>query len=188
MKSVSLQALAAHVDGRLIGEEAHEVDSVAALSDATNNQVTFLNDKKYKAQLAECQAGLVLIRDEYQDAFTGNKIICDNPYYAYALIAQLLDNSPELVSFHSDNASIADSANVDVSARIGANAVIDEGAQVGANCMIASGAYVGKNVILGEACKVYANASIYHNCIIGDDCIIHSGAVIGSDGFGFANK
>ncbi len=187
MKSVSLQVLAAHVNGFLIGEEANEVNSVAAISDATKSQVTFLNDKKYKAQLADCQAGLVLIRNEHQDAFSGNKIICDNPYYAYALIAQLLDNSPELVSFHSDNACIAESANVDASARIAANAVIDEGAQVGANCMVASGAYVGKNVTLGKACKVYANASIYHNCVIGNDCIIHSGAVIGSDGFGFAN-
>ncbi|WP_111980119.1 UDP-3-O-(3-hydroxymyristoyl)glucosamine N-acyltransferase [Algibacillus agarilyticus] len=188
MIEITLSELATRINAKLIGDGSVVVSSVAGIPDATDREVTFLNDKKYLSDLTECNAGAVILKDEFSDAFSGNRLIADNPYLAYALTAQILDPTPTLATGIAEGAIIAADAIVDASAHVASGAVIESGATVGAYAQIASGAYIGKNAVVGEHSKIHANATIYHGCRLGQYCIIHSGAVIGSDGFGFANN
>ena len=187
MPSFTLAQLAERLSVDLIGDAQHCVETTASIDDATTAQATFFNDKKYLESLKATKAGVVVLKAEFAEHFAGNKLISDNPYLTYALIAQLLDTTPALASGIHPQAVIEQGATVAADAHIAACAVIKSGAVVGSGSEIGAGTYIGENAKVGKGCKIYPNATIYHAVEMGDNCIIHSGAVIGSDGFGFAN-
>ena len=187
MPSFTLAQLAEKLSVELIGDADHLVNTTASIDDADKNQATFFNDKKYLASLQSTQAGVVVLKSEFSEHFSGNKLVSTNPYLTYALIAQLLDTTPDLANGIHPSAVIEEGASVAPDAHIAACAVVKAGAVVASGCQIGAGAYIGENAKLGQGCKIYPNATIYHAVEMGENCIIHSGAVIGSDGFGFAN-
>ncbi|WP_017445716.1 UDP-3-O-(3-hydroxymyristoyl)glucosamine N-acyltransferase [Gayadomonas joobiniege] len=188
MASFTLAQLAELTGSELKGNAAHSVCAVADLSGADHSQITFYKDKKYQAQLADSQAGAVILKAEDHELFNGNCLIHDNPYLIYAKVCQLFDTTPAIACGISANASIDKTAEVASDCHIGDFAVISAGAKIASGCQIGAGVFVGEGAKIGANTKVYANASIYHAVEIGADCIIHSNAVIGSDGFGYANE
>ncbi|EWH11309.1 UDP-3-O-(3-hydroxymyristoyl) glucosamine N-acyltransferase [Catenovulum agarivorans DS-2] len=187
MPSLTLAQLAEQLSVELIGDGQHVVSATASIDDAQHHQATFFNDKKYLASLENTLAGVVVLKPEYADSFAGNKLLSNNPYLTYALIAQLLDTTPNLSCGIHPTAVINDGATVADSANIGPYAVVEKGAQVAEKCQIGAGTVIGENAKVGAGSKIYPNVTIYHGVEIGQNCIIHSGAVVGSDGFGFAN-
>lgn len=165
-----------------------EFTDVAPLSTATKNDISFLDNVKYKDELRETKAGACFVAEELADlAPEGTyRFISPTPYKDYALTAQKLypDVFPE--ARISDSADIHEAANVSSEGVvIEAGAVISEGAEIGAGSWIGANAVIGQNVKIGAACRIGANAVISHT-IIGDHVRIYPGCCIGQDGFGFA--
>ncbi|WP_307425634.1 acyltransferase [Pseudarthrobacter defluvii] len=85
--------------------------------------------------------------------------------------------------------TIADSADVDAGARIGAGskvwqlAQIREEARLGENCVIGRGAYIGPGVILGENCKVQNYALVYEPAVLEAGVFIGPAVVLTNDVF-----
>ncbi|TMO66588.1 UDP-3-O-(3-hydroxymyristoyl)glucosamine N-acyltransferase [Pseudoalteromonas aurantia] len=187
-KQYTLGQLAAHLDASVVGDSDYVIDRIATLSKASPTEIAFLANKKYRNQLDQTNAGAVIVSQEDAVYFSGNKIVVENAYIAYAHLAQMMDTTPVSASNIHSSAVIHGSVQLSDNVSIGANAVIEAGVILGEHVQIGPGCFVGRNTKIGHNTKLWANVMVYHDVVIGDDCLFQSGAVIGSDGFGYANE
>ena len=184
----TLAELAEHVGASLDSGHDCIVSGVATLQLAGQGDISFLANPRYKKFLATTQAAAIILSEQDSESCNTHAIICVDPYLAYARIANLL--YPETVQppGHHPSAVIAEDADIDGSASIGAHCVIESGAKIGARVRIEHGCVIGGNVEIGDGSRIMANVSIYHECRLGQHCLIHAGAIIGADGFGIASS
>ncbi len=186
MKAYRLDDIAARLGGRVLGDGSVTVTQIATLEAATDTQISFLTNSKYRAQLAHTRAGALILSDADADATDMPRIVSDNPYAYFAKVSALLNPLSDVQSGIHPSAVVAASATIDPTASIAATAVIAEHAVIGAHAVIGEGCSVGENVVIGSHARLYPRVVIYHDCVIGARLIAHAGVVIGADGFGFA--
>jgi UDP-3-O-[3-hydroxymyristoyl] glucosamine N-acyltransferase len=118
--------------------------------------------------------------------FSGNKLLSDNPYLAYAKVVTALfpDNIP-VWNIH-PTAVIHPSAIIADEVSIAAHVVIEAHCKIKQHAIIGAACYIAENCIIDISSQLQANVTLYPNTHIGQRCLIHSGAVLGADGFGFA--
>ncbi len=185
--AITLKQLSEYLAAELRGEGDAIITSVATLSKAGAGQLSFLSNPKYKSQLVDTKAGVVLISESEAEECPVNALIVKDPYLSYAkAVALIYPEHREAAGIH-PSAVVDSSASVSEQAWIAANAVIEASAVIGDGVQIGSGSVIGRNVHIADNTLLHANVSIYANCKIGSRCIIHSGATVGADGFGFAN-
>ena len=158
-----------------------EISGLNTLKDATLNEISFFENKKYLKDLKSTNAGVVLVKEEFSSYVPKSSLalVVNEPYLMLAYASRLF--APSLIQRAGKEPDIGENTT------IMPNVYIGKDTKIGKNCTIMSGAFIADNVEIGEKCIIYPNVTIYRDCTIGDDCILHSGAVIGSDGFGFAN-
>jgi len=182
--SFTLSEIAARLGGDVLGDGEIRIFRVSTLAAAGEGDITFLANRKYRAQLQTTRAAAVVLAPDAADAFAGARIVTANPYAYYARVATLLN--PLNVGFAGVHASavvdspVPDSVAIGPHVCIGRNVVLGDDVVIHAGCVIGDGAQIGAGSIL------YPNVTIYHGCVLGERVIIHSGTVIGADGFGFA--
>lgn len=162
-----------------------EVERLSGLAEAGPTELSFFSDIKRAGELKETHAAAVLLKKENVELATCPTIVVEDPYYAYALIAQCLNPIVLEPAVH-PSAVISASAIVPKSCQIDANVVISEDVFLGENVWIGANAYIGKNVTIGSQTHIYPNVTIMHGTVIGNQVSIESGTVIGGQGFGFA--
>lgn len=145
------------------------IHDVASLQDAGQQDISFLDNVKYKDIFKITKARACFIASEMQEiAPRGlNLLISKSPYKSYALCAQRFypqEKPKKLVS---------------------KQAHIDPSAKLGKNCVVEAGVVIGPGVVIGDDCTIGANAVISH-ALIGSHVRIYPGVCIGQDGFGFA--
>ena len=157
------------------------ITGLNTLKDATESEISFLENKKYKDDLSTTKAGAVFVTEDMVSLVPSSCIAltCEQPYLSLAYASKLF--APKVIETSGKEATIA------INTTIMENTFIGKNSSIGSNCTIMSGVFVGDNVSIGDNCIIYPNVTIYRDCIIGKDCIIHAGTVIGADGFGFAN-
>ena len=190
MRSYTLKELAEQVGGAIRGNADVVVSGIAPLDRAGTNQLTFISNVKYRPYLSQAQASILVVSEADVEfcANNANLLIVQNPYVAYAILAQYMDSTPKAASDIAPSAVISASVSLGENVSVGANAVIEDGVVIGDHAVIGAGCFIGKNAKIGKNTQLWANVSVYHEVQIGDDCLIQSGAVIGSDGFGYANE
>lgn len=169
------------------GDSAHMVHDVGALDQAGADQISFLDNIKYRDAFRASKAGACFVAPQMVEFAPAGMalLVSKNPYKAYALCAQKF--YPESYP----DARISPRAHIDPSASIGAGCVIDDGAVVQAGATIGDGSWIeanaviGRNVTMGQKCRVGAGATVTH-CVIGNAVRLYPGVRIGQDGFGFA--
>ncbi|GAB2191815.1 UDP-3-O-(3-hydroxymyristoyl)glucosamine N-acyltransferase [Sessilibacter sp. MAH2] len=183
--------IASAIGAELVGDDSLNIVGIADLERAQPNQLAFVARSAFAKYLPETKAGVVILTQELADqsSFSGNKLICSNPYLAYAQVSQFFDpfSTPEAANIHA-TAIVAESAVIGSDVIVGANAVIEDGVKIGAGTRIGANSFIGKHTQIGDNCLIHSNVVIYHEIEIGHRVIIHSCAVIGADGFGFAPK
>jgi UDP-3-O-[3-hydroxymyristoyl] glucosamine N-acyltransferase len=184
--SYILSEIVAQLGGRVLGDAGVRISQIATLENAQPDQISFLTNSKYRAQLASTRAGAVILGEADADATGLSRIISDNAYAYFARVSALLNPLPEAKPGIHPSAVIGAGAVIDTTASIAATTVIGEGVRIGAFSVVGAGCCIGANVVIGSHARLYPRVVIYHGCVIGDNLIAHSGAVIGSDGFGFA--
>ncbi|MBA0194107.1 UDP-3-O-(3-hydroxymyristoyl)glucosamine N-acyltransferase [Pectobacterium carotovorum] len=187
MYSIRLDALAQQLDAQLHGDGDIVITGVASMHSAKTGQITFLSDSRYREQLAETQASVVVLTEADLPYCQVAALVVKNPYLTYARMAQLLDTTPQPATNIAPSAVIAPDATLGQNVSVGANAVIESGAQLGDGVVIGPGCFIGKDARIGAGTRLWANVTIYHRVELGEHCLIQSGTVIGSDGFGYAN-
>ena len=171
---------------KISNSQSIKYTDVAALSEATKCEVSFIDNRKYLPQFQETNAGAVVVHpDNIDKASTHtNLLISVDPYRAYAKIARafypiISDNEDS-----NDHQPISPHAVIGENVVLGFGVVVKENARIGDNSVIGTNSVVGKGVKIGKDTTIGANA-ILRYCLIGERAIIHSGVSIGQDGFGF---
>ena len=180
----SLEEIALHVDGTVLGDSNIQISEVAEIQNAKVGSITFLSNQMYNKYLNTTEASAIFVSDKGLIKHR-NGILVENPQLAIAKTLAMF--FPEKV--HSQD--IHPSSNIDSSAKIGKNvtiqagAVIEDRVEIGDNVFLGANVFIGQSSKIGSDCKIYQNAVIYNSTIIGDRSIIHGSVVLGCDGFGF---
>ena len=182
----TLQALSDSLGAVVEGDGQCEVVGINTLQQAQAGELSFLANPAYQRFLSSTKAAAVILKPNQASLYSGNKLLTDNPYLAYAKLSKLFDPAPTPVAGVHPSAVVDGSAKIGEGASIGANASISAGVVIGANTHIGAGCHVGENTVIGESSRLYANVTLYHGVSLGNQVTLHSGAVIGGDGFGFA--
>ncbi len=188
MQQYTLARIAELLGAELIGDGDLAISRIATLEKAVEGEISFLANKKYRAQLESTDASAVIMHPAEAPHFNGAKLLIADPYVAYAKLAQIMDTTPASAHGIHPSAVVAEDAVVSASASIGANAVIESGVWIGDDVQVGANCYIGADSQIGKGTKLWANVSIYHNVTLGEACLVQSGAVIGGDGFGYANE
>ena len=184
---LSLSELARVGAAELEGDGAQMVSGVATLKLATSDQVSFFTNKRYRSDLAASSAAAVVLGPDQRHAYSGNRLVSENPYLTFARISAALN--PESLA----EPGVHPAAAVDPTAELGkgvsvaAMAVIGPGVVVGADSVIGPGVSIAAGVELGTDCRISARVALLEGTRLGDRCRIGAGAVLGSTGFGYAN-
>ena len=93
--SYRLSEIVAQLGGRVLGDAGVRISQIATLEKAQPDQISFLTNSKYRAQLASTKAGAVILADADADATGLPRIISDNAYAYFAKVSALLNPLPE---------------------------------------------------------------------------------------------
>jgi UDP-3-O-[3-hydroxymyristoyl] glucosamine N-acyltransferase len=185
MPQKTVQEIADHVKGQVIGASEVVIESAATLDSAGPGQITFLSNPKYAPRVQTTQAAAVLVSKQVET--NACQIVVEDPYYAFMQAVVLLHGHRQHpLTGISQQAQVAASARIGKNCNIHAFSVVSENAVVGDNCQIYPGVFIGPNVTIGNDCVLYPNAVIYDGCQVGHRVIVQSNASVGQDGYGFA--
>jgi UDP-3-O-[3-hydroxymyristoyl] glucosamine N-acyltransferase len=185
MPAISIGEIVDLVGGQFEGDRNRTINSVGPLASAADDQLSFLSNRKYAADLATTAAGAILVPAKLEGC-DSRWIRVDDPYFAFAkIMARWFSDRPRPKGI-SAKAMVADSAKLGENVAVGHFAVIGENVVVGSNVTIFQNVSIEADSVIGDGCIIYPNVVIYDGTRIGHRCIIHSGVVIGSDGYGFA--
>jgi len=180
----------ATISGAEIGsgsDSGRLIHDVAALDKAGANEITFLDNVKYRDAFKVTKAEACIVAPDMAEFAPAGValLITKNPYKAYALIAQAFYPDPFPAPSVSPHARVHKDAVVEAGCIIADGAVIGEGAVIGAGSWIDANTVIGRNVVIGKSVRIGANVVISH-AMIGNNVRIYPGCCIGQDGFGFA--
>jgi UDP-3-O-[3-hydroxymyristoyl] glucosamine N-acyltransferase len=186
--AISLGELAVRFGCELRGDPDTLVDHVATLAGADARSLSFLANPRYKQQLAQTSAAVVVLDRASASVCPTAALICANPHAAYARIAAVLHPRPHGPAGVHTSAVVADSARIDPTAHIGPLCVVGERVVVGARSFIGPHCVLEDDVSLAEDIYLAAQVTLCRSVQVGARTIVQPGAVIGGDGFGFASE
>jgi len=95
MPAVSLGEIVDLVGGEFAGDRDHTIKAVSPLVTAAADQLSFLSNRKYLADLNATRAGAVLVPKNLEGS-DARWIRVDDPYYAFArIMSRWFSNRPK---------------------------------------------------------------------------------------------
>lgn len=185
--SITTGVLAEKLGCRLDGNPDLLLNGFAAVETATEDQITFLANMRYKARVANSKAGAILINDDLPTPPGMVRLICRDPYQDFRRALEMM--YPKRINdvplgIH-PLAVISESAIIGEGVRIGPFVHICDGAVIGDRTTLFSGSYIGHQTVVGEDCSIGVNAVLRHEVTLGNRVVIGDGCSIGFDGFGY---
>ena len=161
---------------------ARPIRSVAILSRAGPQTVTFLVDRAHAVGLADGRGAACFVAAKDAGALPDGcvALLTPTPQAAYAAAAQRL-HRPRAAG----EQAIAPDARLEPGVRLAPGVVIGPGAHIGSGTEIGANTVIGPGVTIGRDCQIGALVTIGF-AMIGDRVKILAGAVIGEAGFGAA--
>ena len=184
-----LEQLAERLGANLIGDPDVSIEGIGSIFKALPGQITFLTNSSYREQLKETLASAVLLSHKDKDLSTLPRLVCDEPYVAFAVLSQIFQKriSQPTPGVHA-LATVADDCKIGKGVSIGAGATINSGVVLGDQCVISPNCTISENCTLGARCQLFPGVVLMPDVHLGDDVLIYPNAVIGSDGFGYADN
>ncbi len=188
--SFQLDELARHVGASATeGARTRPVTGVASLAEAGPDDLSFLGNPKYAADLPASKAGVILVPRDHPGAPADGQVFLrvDSPSYALALLCSVIESAlwPRPAPGVHPSAVVSPQAEVSPRAHVGALCVVDAGARVASDVVLEAGVHVGRQAVVGEGSWLKSGARVGDYCILGARCRLQPGAVIGSEGFGY---
>ena len=178
--------LAARFGLALQGNGEAIVGGVATLANAGSADLAFLANPRYRTQLADTRAAVVVMREADASGFAGTALVARDPYAAFAKIAALFEAKPAHRAGIHPSAQVDPSATVDPTASIGAFVSIGANTRIGAGTRIGDGCVIGEDCEIGSDCELVARVTLVRRVRLGKRVLLHAGSVLGADGFGIA--
>jgi UDP-3-O-[3-hydroxymyristoyl] glucosamine N-acyltransferase len=186
-RSLTAQAVAELVGGRLLGDGAVELRAVRALDRAGPEALSLAVSPRYADALRACRAGAVLIPDALAQTEGGPpaRIVVPDPYAALVRVIQVLFPPRPAVRGVDQTARLGPGCSLGAGVSIGAYAVLGREVSLGDRTTIAEGASIGDGVRIGADGVIGPRAVLYPDTSVGDRVVIKAGAVIGGIGYGY---
>ncbi|MGA2265504.1 MAG: UDP-3-O-(3-hydroxymyristoyl)glucosamine N-acyltransferase [Phycisphaerae bacterium] len=185
-RTLTVQAIAALVGGRVEGDGSVSIRDIASLETAGAGDLTFATDAKYAARLTGSKASAAIVA---ADAAVSAAMPLIRVDHVQAAVAKLLDhwappedNPPQGIH---PSALVAVGAQVADTAAVGPGVTIGRGAKIGSGSVLRAGVFVGETAVVGRDCLLAEGAVLGARCVLGDRVIIGPNSVIGWDGFGY---
>jgi len=187
MNQFSIQEIAQHVAGKIIGDKEVLITGLEQIELAQPGQLTFVGNPQYSKLWERSLASAALV-SEGLDLDPGNRTLIQVASADLAIVRVLELFAPDPPR---------------ITAGVHPAAVIDSTAVLGRNVSIGPGCYLGPEVKVGDDSVLHANVTVMdestigqrsilwpgvvmrEHCQVGDDCILYQNASIGADGFGF---
>ncbi|MEG2940624.1 MAG: UDP-3-O-(3-hydroxymyristoyl)glucosamine N-acyltransferase [Thermomonas sp.] len=163
-----------------------DVSGVGTLADAAPQQLGFLANPRYRVQLADTRAGVVVLREDDAEAFAGTALVARDPYAAFARISALFERVPVRVPGIHPSAAIDPSAEISAEAHIGPFTSVGARTKIAAGSVVGAGCVIGDDCELGEDCELQPRVTLVARVRLGKRVRILPGAVLGAAGFGLA--
>ncbi len=183
---ISLNDLTTQFGLESIGNANHIINGVSTLAKALSNQLSFLANSKYKSELQQTKAGIVVLTEQDSREFNGNCLIAKDPYLTFAKIASLFQHDDYQAAGVHETAVVAASANIANNVVIGPFCVIGENSNIQEGTRLSAQVNIGNDCDIGKDCTIKPQVVISSRCKIGSRVILHPGVIIGADGFGLA--
>ena len=119
-KRYRLSELARLLDLKLIGDESCEITGLGTLANASSGELSFLSNPSYIDQLDDCRASAVILSEKFVSRWTGNALVAEAPYVAFAHATALFSDMGKAQTEVHPSAVIADDVEVPTSVSIGA--------------------------------------------------------------------
>ncbi len=185
-QTLTAQAVAELIGGRLSGDREVVVRRVRSLERAGTGDLAVCSTKRYLAAMATTGASAVLLIPSCADApGPATRIVVDEPMRAVMVIARHLEGDLD------DPIGVDTSARLGTGVRIGQGVCIRAGAVIGRDVEIGDGSVIGPLVViedgvrLGRDVRLEARVVLHRGTVLGDRVHCKAGAVIGGTGFGF---
>ena len=171
------------------GATSDTIRGLAALSDATSGDLSFLGNAKYKSDVASTRASIVLLPADFVGEPQPGQLflLVDNPSVALARICARIEQSlwPKPVPGVHPSASVAQGTRIASTATVGPLCVVEAGAVIGDHAHLQAQVFVGRNASVGEGSWLMPGVVLATECQLGNRVRVQPGVVIGSDGFGY---
>jgi len=184
MPDVLLGEIVDFVGGQYDGDRNRSISTVAPLTAAGPEHLSFLNNKKHVTKLSQSKAGAILVPKNLE----GNDkrwIRVDNPHFAIARVLARWFSKRSMPTGVSQQASIAATAKLGGNVAVGPFTTIGENVVLGNKVIVFQNVSIEAGTTVGDDSIIYPGAVIYEGTCIGRRCIIHAGVIIGADGYGF---
>jgi UDP-3-O-[3-hydroxymyristoyl] glucosamine N-acyltransferase len=185
--SLTAQAVADLVGGRLLGDGGVRIQSVRPLDRAGPDALSFAVSARYAADLGRSRAGAVLVPEELASGPAGprTRIVVPDPYGALVRVLRALFPGDTPTPGIDSTARIGQGTTVGADVSIGPFVVVGRNVRLGARSRLAQYVSLGDGVVVGEDTVLGPGAVCYAGSRIGSRVVLKAGAVIGGDGFGY---
>ena len=184
--SLTAQAVADLVGGRLLGDGAVRIRTVRPLDRAGPDSLSFAISGRYAAQLDGCRAGAVLVPEALAGgAGAPTRIVVPDPYGALVRVLGALYPVEPAVAGVDQSARVGIGTVLGADVFIGPFVVLGQDVRIGARCRLAQGASLGDGVVVGDDTIIGPGVVCYAGSRIGSRVVLKAGAVVGGDGFGY---
>ncbi|MEO7597784.1 MAG: UDP-3-O-(3-hydroxymyristoyl)glucosamine N-acyltransferase [Opitutus sp.] len=171
------------------GSTLEVIRRVSALSLGTAGDLTFLGNAKYKAEVADTRASIVLLPKDYVGHPVENQlfVLVENPSLVLSRICGRIEQRlwpKPLPGIHS-TALVDSKAKIAASATIGPFCIVEAGAEIGERTHLQAQVFIGRETKIGDDCWIMPGGVIEAECTLQNRVRLQPGVVIGSDGFGY---
>lgn len=178
---------------KILGQNTQQMlKGIASLDKATQGDISFLGNLKYKAEVFASEASVILVPNSYVGSPRAGQVflLVDNPSKALDIICRDIElkTRPRVKpgihpsSIIDPTAKVSPQAHIGPLCVIGAHSVVEEGV-----CLV-SQVYVGDHVLIKADTTIGAHCSILDETEIGQRCYLDAGVVIGSLGYGYETE
>lgn len=181
-----LEILSADVES--VGDFSGDITGIASLSGAEAGDLSFLGNSKYKNQVADSKASVLLLPKDYEGQPAEGQLFLkvEHPSFALAMICREIEQMllPRPAPGVHPSTVVHPDATISPHASVGPFCVVEQGAVVEA-AVLESHAHVGRYAKVGPDAYLFPNVVVGDYCEIGARNRLHAGCVIGADGYGY---
>lgn len=186
-RSLTAQAVADLVGGRLFGDGNVTLRSVGALDRAGPDTLSFLASVRFRPAFGSSQAGAVLITPEMANEPGGpaTRIVVPKPQEALQALLPVLYPPVTVRPGIDSSVRIGRGAKLGEGLTLGPFVVIGAGAEIGDGSVLETGVFIGDGVRVGRNCRLGAHVVCHSGTVLGNGVELKACAVIGGTGFGY---
>jgi UDP-3-O-[3-hydroxymyristoyl] glucosamine N-acyltransferase len=185
--SLTAQAVADLVGGRLLGDGAVRINTVGPLDKAGPDALSFAVSGRYASGLGTSRAGAVLVPEELSTGASGARarIVVADPYGALVRVVRALFPDEPPMAGIDPTARIGAGTELGADVSIGPFVVLGRNVRVGARSRLAQHVTLDDGVTVGEDTIIGPGAVCYRGSRVGSRVVLKAGAIIGGEGFGY---